>query len=70
MPDKLVYIPNNDIQIYPFCRLQLVVEIMDTQLNEPTNNNPITIPQVVKLMNMKTLRTGVIKIQMSPPSLK
>ena len=24
--DKLMYIPNNDTQIHPFCRLQLVVE--------------------------------------------
>ena len=24
--DKLMYIPNNDKQNYPFCRLQLVVE--------------------------------------------
>ena len=26
MADKLIYIPNNDAQNYPFCRLQLVVE--------------------------------------------
>ena len=26
MADKKMYIPNNDTQIYPFCRLQLVVE--------------------------------------------
>ena len=24
--DKLKYIPNEDTQIYPFCRLQLAVE--------------------------------------------
>ena len=26
MADKLVYIPNENAQIYPFCRIQLVVE--------------------------------------------
>ena len=26
MVDKLMHIPNNDKQFYPFCRLQLVVE--------------------------------------------
>ena len=26
MADSLVYIPSNDTQDYPFCRLQLVVE--------------------------------------------
>ena len=26
MADKLTYIPNDDIQNYPLCRLQLVVE--------------------------------------------
>ena len=26
--DKLMFIPNDDIQNYPFCRLQLVVETL------------------------------------------
>ena len=26
MADKLMYIPNDDTQNYPFCNLQLVVE--------------------------------------------
>ena len=26
MVDEMIYIPNDDIQNYPFCRLQLVVE--------------------------------------------
>ena len=26
MADKLMYIPNDDTQSYPFCRLQLVVD--------------------------------------------
>ena len=27
MANELIYIPNDDIQIYPFCRLQLVVKM-------------------------------------------
>ena len=30
MADKLIYIPNNDTQNYPFCRLQLEVKYLDT----------------------------------------
>ncbi len=41
MGDELVYIPKNNTQNYPFCRLQLVAEQLDTQLNEPTNKNSI-----------------------------
>ena len=44
MADKVMYIPNDDTQNYPFCRLQLVVETLDTQLNEPTNQNPLKVP--------------------------
>ena len=47
MADKLIFIPNDDTQIYPFCRLQLVVERLHTQLNEQTNQNSI-VPKVVK----------------------
>ena len=49
--DKLMYIPSNDTQNYPFCRLQLVVETF----NEPTNQNSIKVPKVIKLTNKKTL---------------
>ena len=39
-----MYIPNDDIQNYPFCRLPLVVEtIGQSQLNEPFNQNSIKI---------------------------
>ena len=37
MADKLMYIPNDDTQGYPFCRLQLEVKAFGTQINEPTN---------------------------------
>ena len=55
MVDKFMYIPNDDTQNYPICRLKLVVETLDTQLNEPTNQNTIKVPKVVKPTNKKTL---------------
>ena len=51
MADKLIYILNDDTQNNPFCRLQLV----DTQLNEPTNQNSMKVPKVVEPTNRKTL---------------
>ena len=36
MADKLIYILNDDTQNYPFCKLKLVVETLDTQLNKTT----------------------------------
>ena len=48
MADKLMYL-QNDSQNYPFCRLRL-----DTHLNEPTNQNSLKVPKVVKPTNKKT----------------
>ena len=45
--DKLMYIPNDDTQNCACCRLQLLVKSLDTQLNKPTNQNPIKISKVV-----------------------
>ena len=42
MADKLMYIPNYDTPNHSFSRLHLVVETLDTQLIEPTNQNSIT----------------------------
>ena len=39
MADKLMNIPNDVTQNYPFCRLKIVVETLDTQLGELTNQN-------------------------------
>ena len=55
-----MYIPNDDIQCYSFCRLQLGLKRLDTHLNEPTNQNSVNVPKVVKLMNNKTFGTSVI----------
>ena len=54
MADKLMYIPNDDTKNYSFCRLKLVVETLDTQLNEPTNKISIKIPKVETLTKKKT----------------
>ena len=73
MADKVLYIPNNYTQNYSYCRLQFMVKHLDTQLNQPTNQNLIKVPKVVKQMNKdcyyNTLGTSVINGQMSPPSL-
>ena len=37
MAGKWMYIPNDDTQNYPICRLQIEIETVDTQLNETTN---------------------------------
>ena len=52
MDEKLMYILNDDNQNYPFCILQLVVWL---PTNEPTNENSIQVPKVVKTTNKKTL---------------
>ena len=49
--DKL---SNDNTQKYPFCRLQL--ERLDTQLNEPTNQNSIKVAKDIKPTNKKTSR--------------
>ena len=52
MADKVKYIPNDYIQNYLFCELQLVVETfgpMDTLINEPTNQNSIIVPKVYEI---------------------
>ena len=51
MADKLKYIPNDDTQNYHFCRLQLVVETRNTQLNEPTIRYTIKVSKVAKPTN-------------------
>ncbi len=48
MADKLMNFLNNDTKNYLFCRLQLVVETLPTQLNKPNNQNSINSPQIFK----------------------
>ena len=53
MADKLIYFPNDKIQNFYFCRLQLVVE--DIQLNEPTNQNLINFLIIAEPTDKRTL---------------
>ena len=46
MTDKLMYIPNNDKQ-YISLLFNLWLKRLDTQLNEPTNQNYMKVLQVV-----------------------
>ena len=50
-----MYIPNADTQNNPFCRLKLVVESLNTELNEPTNQNSLKETKVVRPKNEKSL---------------
>ena len=52
MADKLMYIPNNDTENYPFCRLDYN-QCSGWIVNKPTN--PMTVPKVVNPTTMKTL---------------
>ena len=46
MADKLIYMSaNDDTQNYHFCKLKLIFENFNNQLNEPTNINFNIIPQ-------------------------
>ena len=51
MADKLMYIPNDNKQNYPFCRLQLVVETF----GHPGIQNSFKVPKVVKPTKTKSL---------------
>ena len=50
MADNLIYIPNDDTQNHPFCRLQSVGKTLDTQL-KPTILNSIKVPKIMYLAN-------------------
>ena len=52
MDDILMYIPNDNLQNYPFSKLQFVVERFE---HSPTNQNSIKVSRVVKPTNKKTL---------------
>ena len=57
MAEKFMYIPNDDIKYYPFYRSELVIETIDTQLQEPINQNSIKLPKIVMPTNKKQQRT-------------
>ena len=59
MTEKLMYIPNDGTDNYPLYRLQIVVE---TKLNEPTKQNSVEVPKIVKSTN-KHEENGIIKLR-------
>ena len=73
MADELKYIPNDDTLNYPCFRSRLVLERLETSLNEPIDQNLIISHKVVELTKkkviLKTLGNSIINIPMSPPSL-
>ena len=56
MDDEFMYIPNEDTQNYP-CSVNnnWWMKCLDTQLNEPTNQNSKKVPKVLKPTNKETL---------------
>ena len=69
MVNKLIFTHNDDTQNNAFCRLQLVVETFNTQLNETTNQNALKVPKVIKPINKKKFIMklwGLINSLMSP----
>ena len=67
MADKLMYIANINTQIYPFFTT-IVVETLDTQLNEQTNQNSKLnkSPQICKA---NEYMISEMNSPLSPPSL-
>ena len=69
MADKLMYIPSDDTQSYPFCRLQLAGENFNTQLMNQSINiqkkPPKLLGQRIRICYCKTLGTSGIKSRMS-----
>ena len=70
MADNLIFIFNDNTQIYPFCRLKLAVETLYTQLNESTNQkSPKLLRKRIKKRYYKTLGTSVINNPLFPSSM-
>ena len=55
MADKLLYIPNDYTQITHSVDNNKWLKRLNTQLDQPTNQNSITERRVVKTTNKKTL---------------
>ena len=48
MVNKIMCVPNHDTQNNPFVDYNYCLKRSDTQLHEPTNENSIIVPKVVK----------------------
>ena len=53
MAEKIMYIPMMIHKIAPTVDYNLWLKRLDTQLNEPSNQDSIKVPKVVKPMNKK-----------------
>ena len=61
MADRLINIPNDDTQNYPFCRnYNQLLKSFDTQINEPTNLNSKKPSQRIRKRYYKTFGTSAI----------
>ena len=54
MVDKLIYIPNDDTQNYPFCRLKLLVETFKHSSLRTNQSKFTKIPPANNPTNKKT----------------
>ena len=68
MADKLIYIPNNNTQNYPFCRLKLVFETFkhSTQYHYIPNNNTQNYPFCRLMLVVETFFNTQLNIITSP----
>ena len=55
MTNKLMYIPNDDTQNYPFCRLKLVFKRFKNSTKRNIQSKFTLAPKVVLTTNKKTL---------------
>ena len=55
MADKKMYIPNEDTKNYPSVDYNNWLKSLETQLNEPNNQNSVKVLKVVKPISKKTL---------------
>ena len=60
MTDKLMYIPNDDTQNNPFCRLQFVIELNDCKFN--LINQPFKLIKVPKVGKLDLEENVIIKL--------
>ena len=52
MDGKLMFIPNDNVQKYPFCKFKLLVKMLNIAGFKPTSKDLIKVPKVFKLNNM------------------
>ena len=56
MAENVIYIPIVDTQNTPSVDYNQWLKRLDIQRNEPTNNNSLNVPKIVKPTNKKTIK--------------